>query len=59
MRLETRLARLEEQQPGATSATVRRWLGWPVTDAEMAAENPPGAVDASALSAAVRKWFGL
>lgn len=59
MRLEVRLARLEHKQPRALSASVRRWLGWPVTDAELEADQPHAESDASALSAAAREWLGL
>ena len=59
MRLEARLARREQHRPEAISAAVRRWLGWPVTDAELAADQPRGPVDASGLSATVREWLGL
>ena len=59
MNLSARLTRLEQQQPGATSASVRRWLGWPVTDAELAADHPADAVDVSTLSASAREWLGL
>ena len=59
MRLEARLARLEQQQPGTLSATVRHWLGWHVTDAELAADRPAGTADASVLSAGGPECLGL
>lgn len=62
MSIKRRLAALEQGSgQGMLSPSVRKWLGWPVTDTELAAEEPfdPAAVDSSGWTREMKTWLGL
>ena len=57
MRMMTRIAKLEQQRP-VISARVRAWLGWPVTEEELAQTAEP-MVDAATVRPELREWLEL
>jgi len=57
MRMASRIARLEQQRP-AIPARVRAWLGWPVTEEELAQTAGP-VIDPATLRPELREWLGL
>lgn len=62
MSLRRRLALLEVgHRGGELSPSARKWLGLPVTEAELAAEVPfdPATVDRSGWSKELKTWLGL
>ena len=57
MRMEARIAKLEQQHP-VLSAQVRAWLGWPVSEEELAKPMAHRA-DPAELRTELRDWLGL